>query len=527
MSLLVGLVIAMLPAAVRAADNPSNIPGVPLPSPVVSGLLGGPIYDVVYRIDVPAGYVLLAGITGTAGTDFDLYLFSQAATTVVSNQGLLAESTGPTSTEQISWATSGAQTVYVDLNGATNVEGTYTLSVQLVPDATPPTVSLAVLGSASYVNSPTITVIISGWDDLSGVTDMSFSSDDSSWSPWEPYAPSKIWSFEGADGIKLLWVRVRNGVGLVSAPSSVSVTLDTVPPIVIGHYPAPDAVLTTMTPTLSVGFDEAIDPRSWSSNGLVLQSATGAVLPGHYRYDSTTRTGFFTPSSSLAPGNIYSATVGNVTDLAGNRVVPSGSWLMRVLLPATIALAPRLPVVRYGDPETLTLTSSLPANSLMTVERSDSPAGPFLPVLTVSSAGGSRSIGVDPPRNGYYRATYSGDATHIAATSSAVRVIVRRGVSVTGSGPAVIRFAAVGHRTPVTAQLAPADVSVCVFRAYRYSAGHGWVLVNSFFRTADAAGRASVLWAPSLGLWKWVVATPPSASFANQVSAGYRYRVSR
>ncbi len=71
-------------ASVANAATPpeSDIPGIALPGPVVGGRLGGPIYDVVYRVEVPAGHVLVAGLTGTAGTDFDLYLFDASATTV-------------------------------------------------------------------------------------------------------------------------------------------------------------------------------------------------------------------------------------------------------------------------------------------------------------------------------------------------------------------------------------------------------------------------------------------------------------
>ena len=68
-----------------AADPSSDIPGVPLPGPVAAGRLGGAIYDVVYSLTVAAGYVIVASVTGTAGTDFDIYLFDATATTVLSD----------------------------------------------------------------------------------------------------------------------------------------------------------------------------------------------------------------------------------------------------------------------------------------------------------------------------------------------------------------------------------------------------------------------------------------------------------
>jgi hypothetical protein len=85
-ALIVGSGLLAAPPTV-AADQSSDIPGIPLPSPVVSGQLGGPVFDVVYRLDVPAGYVIVAGLGGTTGTDFDLFLFDSSATSVASNIG--------------------------------------------------------------------------------------------------------------------------------------------------------------------------------------------------------------------------------------------------------------------------------------------------------------------------------------------------------------------------------------------------------------------------------------------------------
>src|SRR5450759_4682062 len=78
-----------------AADQASDIPGTALPGTVTSGILGGAIYDVVYRVTVPAGHVLLVSMTGDPGTDFDLYLFDSSATSIYAKPpvGLVAKST--------------------------------------------------------------------------------------------------------------------------------------------------------------------------------------------------------------------------------------------------------------------------------------------------------------------------------------------------------------------------------------------------------------------------------------------------
>ena len=116
-----------------AADSSSDIPGVPLSPGVVVGPLGGSIYDVGLPPRRRArARVILASLTGSAGTDFDLYLFDGSATTVVTNQGVVAKSTGPTSTESLSYATPVGGRFYIDLNSATAAVGTYTLVVQVI-----------------------------------------------------------------------------------------------------------------------------------------------------------------------------------------------------------------------------------------------------------------------------------------------------------------------------------------------------------------------------------------------------------
>ncbi|MHB8460784.1 MAG: PPC domain-containing protein, partial [Candidatus Limnocylindrales bacterium] len=126
-SMVLGAALLVAVPVTTLADSSSNIPGTPLPSTVVSGTLGGPVYDVVYRLDIQPGQIILVSLTGTSGTDFDLYLFDATATTVYGTTGLVAKSTGPTSTESLSVASPLGGTYYLDLNGASNVEGTFHL----------------------------------------------------------------------------------------------------------------------------------------------------------------------------------------------------------------------------------------------------------------------------------------------------------------------------------------------------------------------------------------------------------------
>ncbi|MFI5100216.1 MAG: PPC domain-containing protein, partial [Actinomycetes bacterium] len=276
-ALLAAAIVALtIPVASASADASSDIPGIPLPGSVATGQLGGPIYDVVYQFVVSPGSLLVASLTGTAGTDFDMYLFDSTATTVLQKTGLVAQSTGPTSTELISYASPAGGTYYIDLNGSTDIEGTFRLVVQAVADKTPPSVTSLTLGDASgSANSLTVNVTLAATDDLSGLAGMAFSLDGTSWTAWTPYAKSSSWTFEGEDGTHTLWAKVQNGVGLESAPLAASVRIDTVPPHAIRFDPAPGAQVEGLRPRLTVQFDEPISVASWQNLGLVVQSSGG------------------------------------------------------------------------------------------------------------------------------------------------------------------------------------------------------------------------------------------------------------
>jgi hypothetical protein len=517
-----------LPSAsgARAATPPeSDIPGIALPGPVTSGRLGGPIYDVVYHVDVPAGYVLVAGLTGTAGTDFDLYLFDASATSVLAPMGLLTKSIGAASTEQVSWPTRIGGTFYLDLNGATDVEGTYRLSVQVVPDSTPPTVSLLVAGGATRVSTPQVTLQLAGFDDLSGVTEMSLSYDGLNYLPAEPLRSQFEWTLSAGDGPKTIWVRVVNGVGLVSTPASVTVELDTAGPTVIAVTPADGSTVTAARPTISVKFSEAVGVASWSNLGLVVQAASGGILPGTYLYYPSTRTGTFAPSADFAPGYVYLVTIGDVRDLAGNRVL-GGSWTLKRLLPASVTIAATPRVVVVGSSVRLAGSATIPAGESLALDAREGGATEYASIRSIVPSAGRYGLTLTPARNTWYRVGYAGSATTQAASAS-VQVLVRRKVALLGSGSATTRTAVAGRPVTLTAQVGPAGAAPVSFQLYRYDARRGaYVPARSFGRTTDLLGRARLTWTPSAGRFAWRVAVSSTVDYANSLSSLYRWSVS-
>lgn len=512
-----------------AAVGSSDIPGVPLPSPVVTGQLGGPIYDVVYALQVPPAHVIVAGLTGSPGTDFDLYLFDSSATTVVNNVGVVAKSTGPTSTESISYPSRTGGTFYLDLNGATAVEGTYVLSVQIVADTTPPAISSVLLdGGSVATNIPTVSVLVAATDELSGVAAVALSADDQSFGSWLPTSSVLSWTFPAGDGPKRLWVKVQNGVGLESAPVSASIVLDTVPPAVVSVAPPRDSATGSVRPTIRVTFSEPMDPASWKTAGLALQEPTGSIVPGTLAYDGAANSGTFTPAVDLVPGTTYFATVGTVRDLAGNLVLPSGSWTLKPMQPTSVSMTASPLVVTYGTAVTFAGSASIPAGDAVTLMARSTASATFAPAAQLLPAPGFRAALV-PVASATYRVDYAGSSTALTSSSPAISVTVRWSVVLTGRGPAVVRTGTTGATVAVQARVLPAAAGQTVsFRLYRYDTTlRRYVFVGSRGARTFAAGLATIAWKPAAGRWQWRAVALGTADHASNTSSAHTWSISR
>lgn len=106
-----------------------------------------------------------------------------------------------------------------------------TITLTTGADAVPPTGSITVGGGASFVGTTTVALGLSAVDTGgSGLSQMRFSNDDSSWSAWETYATSKNWIVAAGDGPKTVYVQYRDTTGNVSTTYSDGITLDVTAP---------------------------------------------------------------------------------------------------------------------------------------------------------------------------------------------------------------------------------------------------------------------------------------------------------
>jgi len=518
----------LIAAPIAAGAAKDNIPGVPLPAPSVSGRLGGSIYDVVYSVDVPAAHVLLLSLGGTPGTDFDLYVFNATATTVYSTVGQVASSTGPTSSESIAYPAVVGGTYYVDLSGATDVEGTYQLSVRIASDSTPPRVTLALNGGNPAVNTPIVPATVVAADDLSGVSEMQFSADDATWGAWQPYSPKVVWTFPPGDGPKDLWVRVRDRAGNISQTAHAAIIVDTVPPMIVARDPAPDDPVTGPWPTIKIYFSKPINVSSWQNYGIVLQDAAQTVVYGRYGWDPRRRMGTFVPGSPLVPGAVYHLVMGSIVDLAGNPLTSTPPWeLLPKLLPritlnasarlvapgSSVVLSGRVGGVSGAGAGPVTLERSVGGTAWESVASFfPAPDGTFVTTHHVDA-------------NTSFRAVLEATATSAPASSPPARVLVRRGVSLVGVSSTVMHTVPASKAVSLTAAVSPSapDVRV-VLQVWQYDGGVGAYVLKTTLSQLSAGGRASFSWRPTtVGQYQLRVVTPPTPLYANGTSPAYSW----
>ncbi len=526
----IALAAAVLPVPATAATPPeSDIPGIPLTGPTATGSLGGPIYDVVYSVYVPAGNVLLASLTGSPGTDFDLYLFDSTATSVLTSTPVARSKSGASS-ESISYPSRSGGTYYLDLNGASDVEGTYQLTVTTEKDSVAPTVVLRIQGGAAYIADPVVTLTVVAQDLLSGVDSMAFSTDGATWMPWQPYAPTTLWTFPGGDGVKRLWVRVRDRAGNVSAAADANTILDTVAPTVVSVSPANGGSTDSLTPVIHVVFSKSMLPVWWTSGGglSVRPVGGGPDVPGTYVYNDQQRMGAFTPSVPLVAGTVYEAQLGTLYDTAGNRLVPYPAWSFTAKseVPLEIAVTPG--AITNGASALLTGAAVMAQPSAIEIQARAADATTWTTIASQFPDGnGAVRLPIAPPVTTSYRLRVAGSGTTADSSSDVVRLPVRTRITLVGLSSGV-KTAKAGKTQTLLAKLQPASAGVVVtYRMYQWDATKkAWKLFVTAVRRTSAEGFAIWSWKHRPGRWYLRVSCAATATNSAGTSVVYQWKVS-
>ena len=117
---------------------------------------------------------------------------------------------------------------------------------------------------------------------------------------------------------------------------------DTRAPRVNSTTPADGATGVAVGGTVTATFDEAMDSASVTGSSFELRTSGGALVPATVTYDGPSKTARLNPSSALAYGQTYTATVksgtSGVKDSAGNALASDKAWTFTtpVACPCTV-----------------------------------------------------------------------------------------------------------------------------------------------------------------------------------------------
>ena len=101
-------------------------------------------------------------------------------------------------------------------------------------------------------------------------------------------------------------------------------TVDTVRPTVNSTNPLNGA---TGVAVITASFSEAMTASTISGTSFTLTGPGATAVAGTVTYNAATYMATFTPTSALAPGTVYTATVtGAAKDAAGNALATNYSW---------------------------------------------------------------------------------------------------------------------------------------------------------------------------------------------------------
>ncbi len=220
----------------------------------------------------------------------------------------------------------GTKTVYARFQDNAGNATTGNINATIIIDTTPPTGGGVTINSgAAYCASTSVTLTLSPATDSSGMGEMRFSNNDSTWSSWQTYATTAAWTLSTGDGTKTVYVQFQDKAGNTTTGNiTASILLDTTAPIA-GTCTPPASVTTS---TVTVPYSGASDAGSGLKNvALWYLYATAPGGTGTWTNSGVTSTGgsgslTFTPSSG--PGWYYFALVAQ--DNAGNTsAAPTGT----------------------------------------------------------------------------------------------------------------------------------------------------------------------------------------------------------
>ncbi len=230
----------------------------------------------------------------------------------------------------------GEKTVYYQIADKAGLTTTVSDTINYSnPDITPPTGTISINGGNAYTNSASVTLALTYEDDMSGVNQVRYSNDDSTWSSWESPVASKEWTLLSGDGNNTVYFQIEDNAGLTTNLSS-SIMLDMTPP------------------NANAGRDQSVTRgQSISFDGSASSDASGIVSYVWSFGDGSPQEYGKTTVHRYSVNGYYTAKL-TVTDAAGNTATSTAS--IYVHSPASTPTPTPTPTVTPTPTPTPTLT---------------------------------------------------------------------------------------------------------------------------------------------------------------------------
>lgn len=191
-------------------------------------------------------------------------------------------------------------------------------------DRAAPGGTLVIDDGATRARKQTVVLTLTATDQQpsSGMATMRFSTDGTTFSPFEPFAYTKRWRLPAGDGMKTVHVQFADRAGNLSAVVSDSIILDTTAPRVVRTWPATSATVVDPAVVIRARASEPLRGDSVSRSTVTLVRAGGtAPVKVKVRYRPARQLIVLDPKQVLQAGTTYRVTIeSQVTDLAGNRL---------------------------------------------------------------------------------------------------------------------------------------------------------------------------------------------------------------
>ncbi len=209
---------------------------------------------------------------------------------------------------------------YYSIDKAGNKEEVKTAGNPVKIDKAAPTGNIVINNADAMTNNVQVTLTHSAQDNQggSGITQMQFSNDNSTWSAAEPYATTKTWQLIDGTGSKTVYVKFSDLAENWSAMYSATITLIPVPPVITtppsdvtvnAGSQASFTVVATGTPPLSYQWNKGSSAIADATNPTYIIASAASVDAGSYTCIVTNIAGSITSSSATLTVNAVLATL--------------------------------------------------------------------------------------------------------------------------------------------------------------------------------------------------------------------------